>query len=109
MKKLEPLLWLSDARGRYIPHDFAQSFVDRNKHVSGVTAEQWAILEDPEHRDYYEAWDEVLRDAVVTDNDGNKFRVHQDGDCWLIPDGMVWDENNECFAWPEDVEDEQGV
>ena len=105
MTKPEPLLWLSDARGVYIPRDFAQSFVDRNKHVANVPEDAWAILEDPEHRDYYEAWDEVLRDAVVTDGDGNKYSVHQDGDCWLIPAGMVWDHNNECFAWPEDVEE----
>jgi hypothetical protein len=103
--KPEPLLWLSDARGVYIPRDFASSFIDRDKHVSGVSADQWAILEDPNHEWYWEAWDEVLNNAVVTDNDGGKYSVHQDGDCWLIPAGMVWDHNNECFAWPEDVED----
>ena len=46
MAKLNMLLWLLDARGIYIPRDFATSFADRSKSVSGVDAEQWAILEN---------------------------------------------------------------
>ena len=54
--KPEPLLWLSDARGIYIPRDFASSFADRAKSVSGVTDEDWAILEEgPDHDWYWEA------------------------------------------------------
>ena len=41
----EPLLWLSDARGVYIPRDFANSFSNRAKDVTGVSDEDWAILE----------------------------------------------------------------
>ena len=33
----EMILWLSDARGQYIPRDFANSFSDRAKHVKGVS------------------------------------------------------------------------
>jgi hypothetical protein len=100
--KPEPMLWLSDARGQYIPRDFANSFVDRAKHVSGVTDENWQILETgPNHEWYWEAWQEVEQDAVVTDENGIKYRIHQDGDCWLIPEGMEWDEEN-GFFWPEE-------
>lgn len=104
--KAEPMLWLSDARGRYIPRDFATSFADRAKHVAGVTDEQWAILEaGPSHDDYWEAWQEVCDSAIVTDEHGTAFRIHQDGDCWLIPDGMEWSDTDEFFVWPTDDKD----
>jgi hypothetical protein len=100
MSKLEPLLWLSDARGIYIPRDFAESFNDRAKCVSGVTDEQWAVLEaGPDHEQFWDVWQEVCDDAVVTDEDGNRYYVEQDGDCWLVPVGMFWDDEKEAYEW----------
>lgn len=94
----EPILWLSDARGVYIPRDFATSFADRDKTVSGVDAETWQILESgPDHDEYWDAWEVVLNDATVTDEKGAKFFVYQDGDCWLVPDNLVWDEEEETW------------
>lgn len=45
MTKPDMLLWLSDARGVYIPRDFAMSFADRAKSVTGVSDEDWETLE----------------------------------------------------------------
>lgn len=108
MPNPEPMLWLNDARGIYIPRDFAKSFADRAKSVANVTDEDWAILEagpGPDNDGYWDAWTEVCDSAVVTDNNGVKYTVHQEGDCWLIPDGMEWDEENEFFAWPKEEPD----
>jgi hypothetical protein len=103
------LLWLSDARGIYIPRDFAKSFGDRDKHVSGVSAEEWAVLDaGPDHADYWDVWCEVEANAVITDDAGNKFTVHQDGDCWLVPIGMEWSDEKDTFVWPNEDEDEPG-
>lgn len=99
--KPDMMLWLSDARGVYIPRDFAQSFADRVNSVAGVDDEQWAILElGPDYQDagnmtvynelYWDVWTEVCDSAIVTNNHGVKFRIYQDGDCWLIPEGMDW-------------------
>jgi len=107
MTKPEPLLWLSDARGIYIPRDFANSFADRDKSVRGVSAEDWAILEaGPDHDQYWDAWSDVCDSAVVTDDDGVEFRVHQDGDCWLIPAGMEWSDDEDFFVWPKENDDD---
>lgn len=104
---LEPLLWLDDHRGIYIPRDFATSFINRAKHVSGVDDETWAILESgPDHELYWEAWDDVTDNATVTDEHGNKFSIYQNGACWLIPEGMEWSDETEFFVWPSDEEDE---
>jgi len=101
--KTDALLWLSDARGIYIPRDFAKSFADRTKFVSGVSDEDWATLDaGPDHEWYWEAWTNVCDNAVVTDEHGHKYFVYQDGDCWLVPCGMEWSEETGGFAWPAD-------
>jgi hypothetical protein len=103
MPKPDMVLWLNDARGVYIPRDFATSFVDRTKHVSGVTEEQWQTLEaGPDQEYYWETWDDVLTNAVVTDPKGVKFTLHQNGDLWLVPDGMEWSDENDTFQWPQE-------
>lgn len=106
--KPDMMLWLGDHRGIYIPRDFATSFADRAKHVSGVDAEQWAILEagpdSASNESYWDVWDEVCDSAIVTDDNGHKFTVWQDGDCWLIPDGMEWSDDEGTFVWPADDE-----
>jgi hypothetical protein len=98
----EPLLWLDDHRGVYIPRDFASSFADRARSVAGVSEEQWAILEDPDHELYWDVWTEVCDNAKVTDENGIVYSVWQDGACWLIPEGMEWNERDEFFSWPQD-------
>ena len=103
--KPEMMLWLSDSRGQYIPRDFASSFADRAKSVSGVSDEDWAILEaGPDHELYWFTWTDVERDAVITDDNGHTFYIYHDGDCWLIPDGMEWNESGkgDMFVWPSE-------
>jgi hypothetical protein len=105
----EPIFWLSDARGIYIPRDFANSFSNRHRIVSGVEADNWAVLDaGPEHELYWDTWSDVCDNAIVTNKNGIKYRLHQDGDLWLIPEGMVWDDNKDFWAWPEDLEPDEG-
>lgn len=100
-KRPHMLLWLDGNRGIYIPQHFAESFKDRVKSVTGVSDEDWKVLESgPDHEWYWEAWNSVCDHAVVTDDDGVKYRVHQDGDCWLIPEGMEYNEKTDAFEWP---------
>jgi hypothetical protein len=105
MTRPDMMLWLSANRGIYIPRDFAKSFADRAKSVAGVSDKNWAILEvgpDSENEGYWDTWTEVCDNAVVTDEHGNKYRVYQDGDCWLIPEGMEWSDDTEGFIWPDE-------
>lgn len=106
MSKPEMILWLSDARGIYIPRDFAGSFADRAKQVIGVTDEDWAILEaGPDHELYWDAWTDIEQNAIIHDGELT-YSIHNDGDCWLVPSGMEWDEDKETFVWPDEVEAE---
>lgn len=98
--KAEPMqLFLSDARGIYIPRDFAQS-VARDR-VAHVVLEDWAILEaGPEHEQYWDAWHDVLDFAVWTDDHGDTWRLHQDGDLWLVHTDAVYNETADTYEFP---------
>lgn len=96
-REAKQMLWLDEPRGQNIPRDFALSFADRDKAVTGVSAEDWAILEkgpSPENENYWEAWDDVCRNAVVTDytDNGAQYFIYQAGACWLVEVGAEWDE-----------------
>lgn len=114
-EKPDPILFLDDHRGIYIPRDFAQSV--KRECVSGISDEDYAILEQPDHDAYWDVWADVCDHAIVTeahdtlskDNPAHretKYRLHQDGALWLIPQGMEWSDAEDWFVWPvEDPED----
>ena len=106
--KPQMLLWLNDARGIYIPRDFATSFVDRAKSVRGVRDADWEVLEaGPDHEFYWDVWTIVLDNAIITDEHGNQYSVYQEGDCWLVPIGMEWSYEIGGFQWPEDEDEDE--
>ena len=77
-------LFADSNRGVFVPQYFAES-VDRDK-VIGIDADDYSILEvGPDHEYYWETWDSVLTNAVLTDVSGRKWILHHDGDLWVIP------------------------
>ena len=110
-------LLLYDSHGIYIPQNFAGSFGCLWR-VEGMSEEQWVILEaGPEHEWYWETWEEVLNNAVITNpTTHERFTLYQDGDLWLIPvdaewpdpfvedDLMDWDEQDARAAQEERLE-----
>ncbi len=85
-------LIFSDARGVYIPRDFAREM--KRDCVANVTHENWEVLEaGPEHEWYWETWNDVEQRAVVTaPEDGCEYTIYQDGDCWLVEKGAEYNE-----------------
>jgi hypothetical protein len=78
------ILFADSSRGVYIPQFFADSI--RRECVTGVDSGDWAILETgPDHELYWDAWHDVESNAIVTDSNGQEFRLYQDGDLWLVP------------------------
>ena len=77
------ILLIDGSAGIYVPQVFAHADFD----PVGVDPEDMDILkEGPYHEYYWEAWDNVLRDAVVVDPNGNRFTLEQEGDLWAIPE-----------------------
>jgi hypothetical protein len=93
---MESILLLSDARGVYIPQDFAQLFGD-DFHYDNMQS-GW-LYEDaievceagPEHELYWDAWQAVLDNAEHKQHAG--MVLWQDGDVFLFTEedfnGMV--------------------
>jgi hypothetical protein len=86
--------YASDSRGIYIPLFFARTIV--REAVTGIDEEDYDVLESgPEHDGYWEAWNSVLQSATMVAS-GVEYRLHQDGDLWLIPSECpegFWDRN----------------
>lgn len=92
-------LLLTDARGVYIPRDFAMYIQD----MDNVTQEDKEILcSGPDHEWYWETWDEVLHKATSTIN-GKVWRLWQDGDLWAYCEELMTDEEYEQFFGEERV------
>lgn len=78
------ILFSDSARGIYIPQHFAESI--RRECVTGMTQEEWDTLESgPDAEWYWDVWNDVEQNAIVTDSNGIQFRLYQDGDLWLVP------------------------
>lgn len=77
-------LLFDSSSGQYIPQRFATEM--KREYIEGVDAEDWDGITDLEGEGYWEAWDSVLGNAVLTDPEtGQRYRLDQDGDVWLIP------------------------
>jgi hypothetical protein len=73
--------YADSARGVYIPQYFAESA--KREFISGVSEEQFAILESgPDAEFYWGTWSEVLDSCVITDSRG-KWYLYQDGDLFI--------------------------
>lgn len=87
------ILYASDSYGVYIPQNFAESI--NRESISGIdladldalalgpddsTDEHW-----PSAESYWDIWGDVESNAILTDSEGNQFRLYQDGDLWLVP------------------------
>lgn len=111
--KPEPIFYLDDHRGIYIPQNFVEC--TKRECISGVDATNLdALAQGPEGgifavdggtADYWEIWDDVLNNAKVTDSDGTVYFLYQDGALWLIPEGMEYDEAEETWVWPASEEE----
>jgi hypothetical protein len=101
--KLEPIRWVDGRHGGEVPRRFARSFRNRAEQVEGVDDENWARLErGPGDQYYLYAWIAVAAAATVTLGTA-RYCVRQldEGDVWLVPVGMAWDEDTQRFVWPD--------
>lgn len=86
-------LLLTDARGIYIPRDFAMYFEDMD-HVSDEDME--ILKAGPDHEQYWDAWDAVLQNASNVVN-GKVWRLYQDGDLFAYCEELMTDEEYQNF------------
>ena len=85
------LLYLDGWCGVNIPRDFVDSTY--RKCISGVEQDDLNACLDPAGEWYWEAWDNICRNAVITSTNGKQYTLYQDGALWLIPVGAEWPED----------------
>jgi hypothetical protein len=67
--------------GIYVPQRFAQNYPQY------IDPEEADIFETgPEHEHYWDTWDEVLERTILTDFEGNRYRLEQDDDLFAVPE-----------------------
>lgn len=108
-KKLEAVtLILDSARGVYIPRDFvcgADGVIDLAHCAAwGLTAEnrqRWEEAATPESESYWDAWSWILDNAAYTDDAGNAYTLHHDGDLFGLCFERMTDEEKANFGFDE--------
>jgi hypothetical protein len=75
-------LLVSDSHGVYVPQAFREKF-DLALWDGIRDNEIEAIEAGPDHEWYWEAWNDILNSATYT-QDGDTYRLWQDGDLWAI-------------------------
>lgn len=100
---------VSDSTGIYAAQRFADRF--STERVAGVSREAWEVLlagPGGEDDSYWEAWDEVIGDALVVDQWGIGWRIWQNGDVFLVPTYMEWSDRDESYVMPFGMIDQAG-
>lgn len=71
--------------------------------------EDWdACYCGPDSETYWESWDSVLANATYTDDEGNTWRLHQDGDLWCYCVDLMTNDEKENFGFEvEQAEDQE--
>jgi hypothetical protein len=84
----------NDSRGVYIPQHFAEVCgeiwnIDENA--------QEVLMEGPDHEFYWDVWSEVLNNAEYTDEQGNTWRLFQNGDLFAYCEELMTEEERACM------------
>lgn len=116
------------ASGIYIPQRFARE-IERER-VFGVSDEDFAILDNPEHDLYWDAWSDVLDHATLVEGDDPEilkiardaalesrdrdvasilrqsdhlilYSIYQDSDVFMVPEGMVWNDEHDRYTYEQ--------
>lgn len=97
---------LSDARGIHIPRHFVDFFniasvlgSPLGNSWEGIEYDDVVICQNPDHPEYWEAWQCILDCAYWIDQDGYKWSLHQDGDLWAICYEKLTEEEKKNFGF----------
>lgn len=89
-------LLLDECRGRFIPRDFVNGFKISDVRVpeGGPVPNVWygVGVADIEHCSdydsewYWHAWDDILNNAWLVDENGIRWTLYQDGSLFVVPE-----------------------
>lgn len=96
-------LLVDSAHGVYVPAVFVEQF-DLEKWDVAHLKDDIEECSDPENDWYWDSWQTIMENAEFIDENGNTWRLYQDGDLWAYcPELMDKDEWRNFFPddpWP---------
>lgn len=102
------ILILSDSRGTYIPRDFVCDDYNEvaTEHckawgLNDSNKDHWIDAADPDSEYYWEAWEWILNNARFTNENGDVYTLHQDGDLWGLCIERMSEEEKYNFGFDE--------
>ena len=75
--------------GIYIPNVFIERCYDT---WNGITEDDKRDLSNPENENYWEAWDDVLRNAYWRDENGFKWTLWENDDLFMIREDFEFED-----------------
>ena len=81
--------------GQYIPQIMINRLVDSG--WQGITEENVNDCNDPRNEWYWGAWHDVENNATFTDENGNVWGLHQDGDLFAYCADLMTEEEKQNF------------
>ena len=89
----EPNIVLNDSHGVYIPQLWCADITEADAERLGISWEDVKTCQAGPYQEWYwEAWQEILNDCVMADDNGVTWRLYQDGDLWEVADGYEFPE-----------------
>ena len=95
MKTIEDVVLLADSHhGVYRPQLVVQQYLDHPMwDWSKVSKEDIdAVLAGPDNEWYWEAWDDIMCEVKVVDEEGTVYRLMYNEDLWLVPEDIEQEE-----------------
>jgi hypothetical protein len=90
-----PELLINDAHGIYIGKLFCEWYGHLITNKDKLQEDIDICLSGPDHEDYIDAWVNVIDNAEIVTDKGEKFTVGnlgESGDLWAIPEGYEYPE-----------------
>lgn len=89
-------LLLDSNRGQYIPQQAIECLADGwDTGISNLDLA--ALKQGPENDWYYDAFDALEQNAQYTDDNGNVWRLHLDGDLWAFCETLMTEQEKADF------------
>ena len=84
--KNQPEILLNDTHGIYIPQLWATDVTEADCAKLNVDWDDVQTVQaGPDHEWYWEAWASIEQSCEMTDDQGIKWTLYQNGDLWAIP------------------------
>lgn len=95
MKTIEDVVLLADSHhGVYIPQLVVQQYLEHPMwDWSKVSKEDIdSVLAGHDNEWYWEAWDDIMCEVKVVDEDGTEYMIMYNEDLWLVPTSISEEE-----------------